>query len=164
MLKTLRSGLPLLLILALMLSAASCAAVKRQMVDNMVARVQREKPLTQSDVEAVARMIRTKSMESDLSESRRIYALGKVVTGLVQEYAAPLALAGINVREVTVADVLGLLDTAGLVKKGEYDYLLGVDLSIFDPLEQERALIAQNKTSLILALGQLAISEGLSKR
>jgi|GEM_PF-4261579 hypothetical protein len=146
-----------------MLSAASCTAVKKQIVGNMVTRVKREKPLTQSDMEAVARMIRTKSMEADLSESRKIYALGKVVTGLVQEYSQPLALAGINVREVTVADILGLLDTAGVIKKGEYDYLLGVDLTIFDPLEQERQLIAQNKNSLILALAQLAFKEGWSK-
>lgn len=161
---TIKIGLTSFLMAALILGSASCAAVKKKMVDNMVDRVRREKPLTQSDLEAVARMIRTKSTDVNLSESRKIYALGKVVTGLVQEYSQPLALAGINVREVTVADILGLLDTAGLIKRGEYDYLLGVDLRIFDPLDQEMQLISQNKTSLILALAQLAINEGLSKR
>lgn len=162
---TIKIGLTSFLMAALILGAVSCTAVKKKMVDNMVDRVRREKPLTQKDLDAVARMIRTKSStDVDLSESRRIYALGKVVTGLVQEYSQPLALAGINVREVTVADVLGLLDTAGLIKRGEYDYLLGVDLRIFDPLDQETQLISQNKTSLILALAQLAINEGLSKR
>lgn len=70
----------------LILCSASCTAVKKKMVDNMVDRVRREKPLTQSDLDAVSRMIRTKSTDVNLSESRKIYALGKVVTCLVQEY------------------------------------------------------------------------------
>ena len=161
--KTIRAGLASLMALTLILSAGACSSVKKQMVDNMLDRVKREEPLTQRDLEAVARMIRTKSTDVEMSDSRKIYALGKVATGLAREYSSRLAVDGI-MKNVTVADILGLLDTVGLIKKGEYDYLLGVDLAIFDPLEQEARLISQNKTSLFLALAQLAINEGLSKR
>ena len=161
--KIIQAGLVSFLLSALILGTTSCTAVKKRIVDSMIDRVKQEKPLTQSDLEAAAEMIRTKSTSVKLSDSRKIYVLGKVTTGLVREYSQPLAAAGFNVDRVTVADILGLLDTAGVIEKGEYDYLLGVDLAIFNPLEQETQLISQNRGSLILALAQLAFKEGFLK-
>lgn len=158
-------ALSLIGLLMVCLCASGCAStIKKRIVDNMVDRVRQEKPLTRDDLDALTRIISSRSRSSDFTDSRKIYVVGKVVTSLVREYSEPLARAGFNVQKLTVSDILGLLDTVGVIEKGEYDYLLGVDLRIFDPLPEESSLISENKLALILAVGELAINEGLGSK
>ncbi len=162
MLKAPRSVLFLLLASTLVMNAACASTIKKMAVDSMVERVRREKPLTQGDLNTVMDMLRGGSVAGNFTESRKIYVVGKVATALAREYSQPLAMAGFRVdtENLTANDVLSLLDVAGLIKKSEYDYLRDVDLKIFNPLDQETQLISQNKTSLILAVAQLALREG----
>ncbi|UQZ87722.1 hypothetical protein C4J81_00200 [Deltaproteobacteria bacterium Smac51] len=149
------------LVAAMSMVLSGCmSTVKKLAVDSLFYQVKNEKPLTQADMDALVKMIKTQSLSSELSTTRQIYVVGKVATGLVQQYSQLAALAGINPSDWTVPEILSLLDEAGLIEKGEYDYLRGIDLKIFDPTEDETRVIAGNQSPLIFAIGQLAMSYG----
>ena len=136
------------------------STVKKLAVDSLLYQVKNEKPLTQADMNALVKIIETRSLSGDLGTVRTIYVVGKTATGLVRQYANLAALMGIDVNDWTVPEVLSLLDEAGLIKKGEYDYLSGIDPKIFDPTEAEAEMIDVNKNPLLVAVVQLAVAYG----
>ncbi len=158
--KTVRAFLAGLVLAAFVLAGACSSTVKKLAVDSLLYQVKNEKPLTQGDVNALVKMIETRSLSGDLGTVRTIYVVGKTATGLVRQYADLAALMGIDVNDWTVPEVLSLLDEAGLIKKGDYDYLSGIDPKIFDPTEAEAEMIDVNKKPLLAAVMQLALSYG----
>jgi heme A synthase len=159
--KILRAFLTGVILAAAVVLLGGCVStVKKMAVDSLLYQVKNEKPLTQADMSALATMIETRSLAGGLGAARTIYVVGKTATGLVRQYAGLAALMGIDVNDWTVPELLSLLDEAGLIKKGDYDYLSGIDPKIFDPTETEAEMIDANKNTLLAALAQLAAAYG----
>lgn len=159
MIRTMRALLLSLAAAALVCALAGCAGtVKRVAADALFYQVKKEKPLTQADMDTLVNMIQTQRLEVGLGATRAIYVAGKTATGLVRQYAGLAQLAGLDPQSWTVPNILALLEGAGLVEKGQYDYLRGLDLKIFDPTDEEAQVIDANKLPLALAIGRLALA------